>query len=243
MSLRRAGFTLIELLVVIAIIAILAAILFPVFAQAREKARATACLSNMKQIGSGLTMYLQDFDETMPAADWGNAWVGPPNTVFAFGTGAGTGPPTWADVFQPYIKNLQVMKCPSDNSGNPVVNGVQIPGAPLSYALNYYFYRTLTGFRGNSDGGTLAEITRPAAKLYVGEVNSNKNIELVRPDRLDALTRHFQGANYLYADGHAHWHRMPELWRTVNPPWSNAAAAQTQPWPQWFPWIDAEARW
>src|SRR5438105_7706523 len=88
-----AAFTLIELLVVIVIIAILAAILFPVFAQAREKARATSCLSNMKQIGNALTMYLQDFDETLPAADWGNAWVGPPSTVFAFGNGAGLGPP------------------------------------------------------------------------------------------------------------------------------------------------------
>src|SRR5579885_285931 len=65
---RRNAFTLIELLVVIAIIAILAAILFPVFAQAREKARQTACLSNMKQIGLGLMMYLQDYDETLPMA-------------------------------------------------------------------------------------------------------------------------------------------------------------------------------
>ena len=66
MNAARRGFTLIELLVVIAIIAILAAILFPVFAQAREKARQTACVSNMKQIGIGVTMYAQDYDEKMP---------------------------------------------------------------------------------------------------------------------------------------------------------------------------------
>src|SRR5438046_381782 len=146
-ALRRA-FTLIELLVVIAIIAILAAILFPVFAQARESARMSACLSNEKQIGNGLMMYLQDYDERLPAADWGNAYVGPPFTAFAFGKGAGAGPPTWADVFQPYVKNLKVMKCPSDGSGNPLVATGPIPGEPLSYALNYYFYRTLSGFRG-----------------------------------------------------------------------------------------------
>src|SRR5215212_3495027 len=136
---RQLGFTLIELLVVIAIIAILAAILFPVFAQARESARQTACLSNMKQIGSGMMMYLQDYDERLPAADWGNAFKGPPFTVFAFQNGAGAGPPTWADVFQPYVKNLNFMKCPSDTSGT-VIAGKATPGAPLSYALNYYFY-------------------------------------------------------------------------------------------------------
>ena len=64
---RRHGFTLIELLVVIAIIAVLAAILFPVFAQAREQARQTTCLSNLKQLGTGLTMYAQDYDETLPS--------------------------------------------------------------------------------------------------------------------------------------------------------------------------------
>src|SRR5688572_32454704 len=69
---RRAGFTLIELLVVIAIIAILAAILFPVFAQAREKARQAGCLSNLKQIGNALTMYIRDFDENLPVQPVGS---------------------------------------------------------------------------------------------------------------------------------------------------------------------------
>src|SRR5438105_13500688 len=72
---RRVAFTLIELLVVIAIIAILAAILFPVFAQARDKARQAACLSNLKQVGSGLAMYVQDYDERLPnCCQWGRAW-------------------------------------------------------------------------------------------------------------------------------------------------------------------------
>jgi prepilin-type N-terminal cleavage/methylation domain-containing protein len=86
----RRGFTLIELLVVIAIIAILAAILFPVFAQARERARAAACLSNMKQIGQAVYMYIQDYDEMMPTF---YLWYYPPaNTTRAYGMYEGLGP-------------------------------------------------------------------------------------------------------------------------------------------------------
>src|SRR5438046_4143943 len=98
----RRAFTLIELLVVIAIIAILAAILFPVFAMAREKARETACLSNVKQLGLGLQMYAQDYDEVLPnhAADTDNFL-------------ADKAPANWAKALSPYLKNSQVLACPS----------------------------------------------------------------------------------------------------------------------------------
>jgi prepilin-type N-terminal cleavage/methylation domain-containing protein/prepilin-type processing-associated H-X9-DG protein len=98
-SFTTRGFTLIELLVVIAIIAILASILFPVFARAREKARESSCMSNQKQIGLAIQMYAQDYDEYMPVA---NADV------------VTYGPPGLRDVIMPYCKNTQIFRCPSD---------------------------------------------------------------------------------------------------------------------------------
>ena len=114
------GFTLIELLVVIAIIAILAAILFPVFAQAREKARSISCASNLKQLATSVLMYVQDNDETYPLGvrqDWDS---------------------TWASEVQPYVKNDAVFRCPDD--GNLTQPGWTYgwAGVPISYAANGY---------------------------------------------------------------------------------------------------------
>src|SRR5215211_7498689 len=100
--LRKNGFTLIELLVVIAIIAILAAILFPVFARAREKAREITCISNLKQLGTGIQMYAQDYDEYLP-----NNFEGKKDTNL-WSDLAGSG------LMDPYLKNKQIWFCPSD---------------------------------------------------------------------------------------------------------------------------------
>jgi prepilin-type N-terminal cleavage/methylation domain-containing protein len=121
---KRRGFTLIELLVVIAIIAILAAILFPVFAQAREQARKTTCLNHAKQIGIGLAMYRQDWDGGGPFGGWPVSYSG----------GANVHSPTskyhedWQFTLQPYVKNAQMFRCPSDK--------VPYDKRPISYLYN-----------------------------------------------------------------------------------------------------------
>ena len=113
----RRGFTLIELLVVIAIIAILAAILFPVFAKAREKARQTSCLSNVKQATLGLIMYAQDYDSIWATRDYGVA----PNR---FG---------WTDVIMPYVKNTQMFICPSTRTAAVCFNTAYGTGYAYSF--------------------------------------------------------------------------------------------------------------
>ena len=248
---RQQGFTLIELLVVIAIIAILAAILFPVFAQAREKARAIACLSNNKQIGNALLMYLQDYDEALPAPDWGapSATSGPERSAFAW-AGGGTVPPgpnlpCWCDLFMPYIKSTDVFKCPDDGTGKPSAGGVFYVGKPISFGLNTYFYRTPEGnFFGTNYNGSASysKMANPASKIYLAEVESGRGQELVYPARPWGLTRHNQGSNYLYADGHAKWHKMPS-WNITTTFWNDLPTATATQYQQWFPWTDAEEKW
>jgi prepilin-type N-terminal cleavage/methylation domain-containing protein/prepilin-type processing-associated H-X9-DG protein len=126
----QSGFTLIELLVVIAIIAILAAILFPVFAQAREKARQASCLSNEKQIGLALIMYVQDYDEQFPAGSK-LAYPNGVNNLNYYDSGVG-----WAGQIYAYTKNAGILKCPDDSTANvSATNGVAAL-YPVSYVYN-----------------------------------------------------------------------------------------------------------
>jgi prepilin-type N-terminal cleavage/methylation domain-containing protein len=141
---RARGFTLIELLVVIAIIAILAAILFPVFAKAREKARQISCASNEKQIGLAVIQYVQDNDEAMPCGTLANS------------NGVG-----WAGEVQPYAKSAQLFKCPDDSTSG---NGAANPSTyPVSYGMNVWL-------AGTQPGGHLAAQNAPASTVMLFEV-------------------------------------------------------------------------
>ena len=144
----RHGFTLIELLVVIAIIAILAAILFPVFAKVREKARQISCLSNMKQLGLGFMQYIQDNDETWPGVNSGGV----------------TNQGGWASQIYPYVKSTNIYKCP-DESG--IVAG--IPNT-IAYVMNYeiYFDDGLA-YKDNGNGLNLSAMVTPASTLVLYE--------------------------------------------------------------------------
>ena len=178
------AFTLIELLVVIAIIAILAAILFPVFAQARGKARQAACLSNMKQINLGLLQYEQDYDETFP-----NSFNGcnsgriqnplDPNDKIGGSTGVGRRP-IWHGVIYPYIKSWDIYSCPSDADNKPT-NPVDAYHY-ISYGYNYGYLAEYNGAVTCSDGATgpvfigipVAQVKRPANIITLVD-NSGRN--------------------------------------------------------------------
>jgi len=206
------GFTLIELLVVIAIIAILAAILFPVFAQARAKARQTACLSNMKQLGTGLTMYAQDYDETLPITDYIGNGLAPL---------AGWRDPragdSWASGLYPYVKNLQIYICPEAVWYLDKTIPWRSPDKPedgtVSYLMNYL-----------TRGRPLAAIPAPADLIFLHEGDRRWRVAHCRPrpttptstkyteinyDFYD--TRHNNGANLVFADGHAKWRKKSAI--------------------------------
>jgi prepilin-type N-terminal cleavage/methylation domain-containing protein/prepilin-type processing-associated H-X9-DG protein len=163
---NRRGFTLIELLVVIAIIAILAAILFPVFAQAREKARAITCVSNQKQIGLGLVMYVQDYDETYPENQYYD----------------GTGRHTWADFIYPYIKNGSTHR---DNN-NDLIQGLggiwHCPSFPdttqdFNYGVSYQLFPDGSANWNPNPAPvfSMAVVDAPAQRIFLVEKGQNTN--------------------------------------------------------------------
>lgn len=173
----RIGFTLIELLVVIAIIAILAAVLFPVFAQARAKARQTVCLSNTKQLGLSFRMYSQDYDELMPV---NRSCVGGAAPGFQTCT-SGITTTGWVDMVQPYIKNLGILKCPNDST--PVLRP-QIGGYVISSNPDARTNRNRTSYAKNNNIGNVpppfgytvsdAQIAFQAATIMLFEWGPNQ---------------------------------------------------------------------
>ncbi|MER3474339.1 MAG: hypothetical protein C4335_09985 [Armatimonadota bacterium] len=187
------AFTLIELLVVIAIIAILAAILFPVFARAREKARQTSCLSNMKQMGTSSMMYVQDYDERFPLSYYVSANAQGP---CAF---------TYLGAVEPYVKNRQIYQCPSEPRAINVDAAARALGLPggecgsftwASYNFNY----ALTNI-----GTPIASIEFPAETAVASDGNLAAQQNSCAWNLLDSpvQARHNDIVNASYADGHA----------------------------------------
>ncbi len=192
---RRHGFTLIELLVVIAIIAILAAILFPVFARAREKARQTSCISNLKQLGLGILMYAQDYDETFPYFRLGN--------FAGCGFGSGDTGLTWKEEIFPYVKNTQVFICPSSQRGFCGGASSYITWYPTSYSWNCDVY---------SHWGpvTLGALKMPAS--LIGLAEGDGQWWRAFPGGCAAFDPngdpvHNGGQNCQFVDGHCKWEK------------------------------------
>ena len=236
------AFTLIELLVVIAIIAILAAILFPVFAQAREKARQTSCLSNLKQLGLAYAMYRTDYDGVNPI------------TIMSGPSGS------WLNASQPYIKNRGIYRCPSDTSPKPwATTDAQFfadYATPdytkfrrCSYIFNAWLMGPIPFF--TFTYGAESSVPSPASVIYLAESNENPEGSTPPYGALDhfspmcwgnpdpgyeklagysctgyppfwdatktetkelVLHRHSDGANYAYLDGHAKYQKWTQIW-------------------------------
>jgi prepilin-type N-terminal cleavage/methylation domain-containing protein/prepilin-type processing-associated H-X9-DG protein len=234
----RQGFTIIELLVVIAIIAILAAILFPVFARAREQARKASCASNLKQIGLGLLQYAQDNDEAMPlfslSGSGHNGYLG-----YAGADGA-----RWADSIFPYVKSTQVFDCPSETK-----KLATFPGGRF-FGISTYCYGLVTATAVTPVGVAarhLSELEDPAGTLAVvedgrletaGDEAQGRLIPQIG-ESLDALAGKMNGMrhtgadpgafqshafNALYADGHVKWTRLSVTWNNgAMQPWTVTA--------------------
>jgi len=208
---RHPAFTLIELLVAIAIIAILAAVLFPVFAQARARARQIHCASNTRQLALGVLMYAQDNDDTLPP------------TAYSPGGGKddNTNEVLWPALVQPYLKNQQIRLCPADSRAKL-----------CSYGLNELAFSDLTD-ENHPPVRPLASFQTSSDTVMLGEVGTGDDFRTDRPDRYKLVApgsalndeadarpaaRHFERVNLAFMDGHQRPLRLEQFYLGQTPP-------------------------
>ena len=248
---RRLAFTLIELLVVIAIIAILAAILFPVFARARENARRASCQSNLKQLGIMMMQYTQDYDELFPRAYYGTSATGTTDS--------------WITYVQPYIKSQQVFMCPSQSDADGMTYGAAFTN---HYAYNFYI--------GGNGSGTLNKplpaFVKPAETILITDsgavpttgvspekwplktgldANGKKRVPYLllhagsstvikdttsNPPYGAPMARHLETCNVLWADGHVKALRVDKIYTSPGQEVASKPATVTQA--NWSPCLD-----
>ena len=215
---RRAAFTLLEILVVVAILALLAAILFPAFARARENARRTSCLSNLKQIGLGALQYAQDFDETMVGTELGD---GTPVSPEYF----------WGEMLAPYTKSDQILQCPSESVR--FARAVPVPGFPSGISQEWTYSYAINDVRdagANRIGAAFARLsalTKPGETVLIVDGWPLAAKPSSAPERhevawqlgsRDAPTkagddgnpRHLEGFVAVFCDGHSKWRRRAQ---------------------------------
>ncbi|MBI2302884.1 MAG: prepilin-type N-terminal cleavage/methylation domain-containing protein [Armatimonadetes bacterium] len=229
---KRRGFTLIELLVVIAIIAILAAILFPVFAKAREKARQSSCASNLKQFGLGFIQYCQDYDEKY------TGWLVRANPSGSTAAGCGNNGTTlfWSDVWQPYIKNRQLALCPSTqytNGLNCAYKRVEVQPYGVSYGLNcaaigcWCASKKLPDIKKPAEIFLLADSVGATLRPYFGGAAGATLVPGTGGCDATYIEPHNAGLNITFYDGHVKWSKSSKFWAPDRPalsnylPWAN----------------------
>ncbi len=226
---RQFGFTLIELLVVIAIIAILAAILFPAFARARENARRASCQSNMKQIGLGFMQYTQDYDERWPYRNAAGNMIWWPNQIM------------------PYVKSTQIFACPSDSTVSTLPNYALLSYAASQNVISSGGGNSLSSLNASSKTVLICEMKNNSWDTTDMNVTGHDSTSMTYGRRgwgvgnlttgqlggtaagndgawAAAEARHLEGSNFLAADGHVKWLRGT----SVSPGLDNGSTTGTE---------------